>query len=87
MLPPPYRDVWLEWKDADTKEKEAKKSKQNKVSIGGGRGASGVGKGGEERERAQSIHQLLPPPYRDVWLEWKDADTKEKEAKKSKQTK
>ena len=24
----------------------------------------------------QSVHQLLPPPYRDVWLEWLDAEQK-----------
>nr|XP_032812397.1 LOW QUALITY PROTEIN: ATP-dependent RNA helicase DHX29 [Petromyzon marinus] len=24
--------------------------------------------------KGQSIHQLLPPPYRDVWLEWRDAE-------------
>eukprot|EP00057_Strongylocentrotus_purpuratus_P033896 XP_793172.4 PREDICTED: ATP-dependent RNA helicase DHX29 [Strongylocentrotus purpuratus] len=29
--------------------------------------------------KGQSIQQLLPPPYRDVWLEWMDAETKEKE--------
>ncbi|XP_063953335.1 ATP-dependent RNA helicase dhx29-like [Lytechinus pictus] len=29
--------------------------------------------------KGQSIHQLLPPPYRDVWLEWMDAEVKEKE--------
>jgi len=22
----------------------------------------------------QSVYQLLPPPYRDVWLEWADAE-------------
>ena len=50
LLPPPYRDVWLEWRDADTKEKEAKKSKQNNVSIVGGRGVNGVGGGDEGRK-------------------------------------
>ncbi|KAJ8036559.1 ATP-dependent RNA helicase dhx29 [Holothuria leucospilota] len=35
----------------------------------------------------QSIHQLLPPPYRDVWLEWMNADKAAKEAKKSEQNK
>ncbi|PIK57382.1 putative ATP-dependent RNA helicase DHX29 [Apostichopus japonicus] len=35
----------------------------------------------------QSIHQLLPPPYRDVWLEWMTADKEAKEAKKSEQNK
>ncbi|XP_072174284.1 ATP-dependent RNA helicase dhx29-like [Diadema setosum] len=29
--------------------------------------------------RGQSIHQLLPPPYRSVWLEWMDAEAKAKE--------
>ncbi|XP_045750894.1 ATP-dependent RNA helicase DHX29 isoform X4 [Mirounga angustirostris] len=29
--------------------------------------------------KGQSVHQLLPPTYRDVWLEWSDAE-KKKEA-------
>lgn len=24
--------------------------------------------------KGQSVHQLLPPTYRDVWLEWSDAE-------------
>lgn len=35
----------------------------------------------------QSIHQLLPPPYRDVWLEWMNADKKAKDDQKSEQNK
>ncbi|XP_071120000.1 ATP-dependent RNA helicase dhx29-like [Mytilus edulis] len=31
--------------------------------------------------KGQAIHQLLPPPYRDVWLEWQDSEkAKAKEA-------
>jgi len=25
------------------------------------------------------VHQLLPPTYRDVWLEWRDSDQQQKE--------
>ncbi len=35
----------------------------------------------------QRIYQLLPPPYRDVWREWEDADKKHKENKKSEENK
>jgi ATP-dependent RNA helicase DHX29 len=31
LLPPPYRDVWLEWSDAEKKAAEDEKSKENKV--------------------------------------------------------
>ncbi|XP_064594320.1 ATP-dependent RNA helicase DHX29-like [Liolophura sinensis] len=37
--------------------------------------------------KGQSVYQLLPPPYRDVWLEWEGAEKKEKEAKKSEKNK
>lgn len=30
----------------------------------------------------QSVHQLLPPPYRAVWLEWSDAEKKKEELSK-----
>lgn len=30
----------------------------------------------------QSVHQLLPPTYRDVWLEWSDAEKKKEELNK-----
>ncbi|XDV53947.1 hypothetical protein PO909_022338 [Leuciscus waleckii] len=29
--------------------------------------------------KGQSVHQLLPPTYRDVWLEWRDDEQKEEE--------
>ncbi|XP_056288425.1 ATP-dependent RNA helicase DHX29 [Pseudoliparis swirei] len=29
--------------------------------------------------KGQSVHQLLPPTYRDVWLEWRDSDQQQKE--------
>ncbi|XP_029433064.1 ATP-dependent RNA helicase DHX29 [Rhinatrema bivittatum] len=29
--------------------------------------------------KGQSVHQLLPPTYRDVWLEWSDAEKKKQE--------
>ncbi|XP_050977642.1 ATP-dependent RNA helicase DHX29 [Labeo rohita] len=29
--------------------------------------------------KGQSVHQLLPPTYRDVWLEWRDSEQKEEE--------
>ncbi|KAM6157410.1 ATP-dependent RNA helicase DHX29 isoform 2-T2 [Erethizon dorsatum] len=32
--------------------------------------------------KGQSIHQLLPPTYRDVWLEWSDAEKKREELNK-----
>ncbi|XP_067658403.1 ATP-dependent RNA helicase dhx29-like [Haliotis asinina] len=35
----------------------------------------------------QPIHQLLPPPYRDVWLEWRDADNTVKQEAKEKENK
>lgn len=27
----------------------------------------------------QSVHQLLPPTYRDVWLEWRDSEQQQQE--------
>ncbi|XP_016102665.1 ATP-dependent RNA helicase DHX29-like [Sinocyclocheilus grahami] len=33
--------------------------------------------------KGQSVHQLLPPTYRDVWLEWQDGDQKEEEQTRS----
>ncbi|XP_062942685.1 ATP-dependent RNA helicase DHX29 isoform X1 [Cynocephalus volans] len=32
--------------------------------------------------KGQSVHQLLPPTYRDVWLEWSDAEKKREELSK-----
>ncbi|XP_068846548.1 ATP-dependent RNA helicase DHX29 isoform X2 [Capricornis sumatraensis] len=32
--------------------------------------------------KGQSVHQLLPPTYRDVWLEWSDAEKKKEELNK-----
>ncbi|XP_043920360.1 ATP-dependent RNA helicase DHX29 [Protopterus annectens] len=32
--------------------------------------------------KGQSVHQLLPPTYRDVWLEWSDAEKKKEEQNK-----
>ncbi|XP_042660588.1 ATP-dependent RNA helicase DHX29 isoform X2 [Tyto alba] len=29
--------------------------------------------------KGQSVHQLLPPTYRDVWLEWRDIEKKKEE--------
>ncbi|XP_019938004.2 ATP-dependent RNA helicase DHX29 [Paralichthys olivaceus] len=29
--------------------------------------------------KGQSVHQLLPPTYRDVWLEWRDSEQQQKE--------
>uniref|UniRef100_A0A8B9JY29 RNA helicase n=1 Tax=Astyanax mexicanus TaxID=7994 RepID=A0A8B9JY29_ASTMX len=29
--------------------------------------------------KGQSVHQLLPPPYRDVWLEWRDGEQQKEE--------
>lgn len=31
----------------------------------------------------QSVHQLLPPTYRDVWLEWNDVEKKKEEENKT----
>lgn len=28
---------------------------------------------------SQSVHQLLPPTYRDVWLEWRDSEQQQQE--------
>ncbi|XP_051972573.1 ATP-dependent RNA helicase DHX29-like [Xyrauchen texanus] len=33
--------------------------------------------------KGQSVHQLLPPTYRDVWLEWRDSQHKEEEETRS----
>ncbi|XP_043106374.1 ATP-dependent RNA helicase DHX29 isoform X2 [Puntigrus tetrazona] len=33
--------------------------------------------------KGQSVHQLLPPTYRDVWLEWRDGEQKEEEQTRS----
>ncbi|XP_066567712.1 ATP-dependent RNA helicase DHX29 isoform X2 [Amia ocellicauda] len=32
--------------------------------------------------KGQSVHQLLPPTYRDVWLEWQDSEKKRQEQTK-----
>nr|XP_054507733.1 ATP-dependent RNA helicase DHX29 isoform X3 [Agelaius phoeniceus] len=32
--------------------------------------------------KGQSVHQLLPPTYRDVWLEWRDIERKKEEESK-----
>ncbi|XP_051039031.1 ATP-dependent RNA helicase DHX29 [Phodopus roborovskii] len=32
--------------------------------------------------KGQSVHQLLPPTYRDVWLEWSDEEKKKEELNK-----
>uniref|UniRef100_A0A674H593 ATP-dependent RNA helicase DHX29 n=1 Tax=Taeniopygia guttata TaxID=59729 RepID=A0A674H593_TAEGU len=32
--------------------------------------------------KGQSVHQLLPPTYRDVWLEWRDIEKKKEEESK-----
>lgn len=29
--------------------------------------------------KGQSVHQLLPPTYRDVWLEWRDSEQQQQE--------
>jgi ATP-dependent RNA helicase DHX29 len=34
LLPPPYRDVWLEWQDAEDKVRDEVKLQENKVSKG-----------------------------------------------------
>lgn len=31
----------------------------------------------------QSVHQLLPPTYRDVWLEWRDSEQQQQEESRS----
>ncbi|KAG7322878.1 hypothetical protein KOW79_014224 [Hemibagrus wyckioides] len=33
--------------------------------------------------KGQSVHQLLPPPYRDVWLEWRDGEQQQEELTRS----
>ncbi|XP_013861951.1 ATP-dependent RNA helicase Dhx29 isoform X2 [Austrofundulus limnaeus] len=33
--------------------------------------------------KGQSVHQLLPPTYRDVWLEWRDSEQQQQEASRS----
>ncbi|KAI5099549.1 ATP-dependent RNA helicase DHX29 [Silurus meridionalis] len=33
--------------------------------------------------KGQSVHQLLPPPYRDVWLEWRDGEQQREELTRS----
>ncbi|XP_076875887.1 ATP-dependent RNA helicase DHX29 [Brachyhypopomus gauderio] len=33
--------------------------------------------------KGQSVHQLLPPPYRDVWLEWRDSEQHQEEETRS----
>ncbi|GAA6091840.1 ATP-dependent RNA helicase DHX29 [Tachysurus ichikawai] len=33
--------------------------------------------------KGQSVHQLLPPPYRDVWLEWRDGEQQQEERTRS----
>ncbi|XP_068105350.1 ATP-dependent RNA helicase DHX29 isoform X2 [Hyperolius riggenbachi] len=35
-----------------------------------------------ELTKGQSVHQLLPPTYREVWLEWSDAEKNKEENKK-----
>ena len=35
----------------------------------------------------QAVHQLLPPPYRDVWLEWQTAENQKKQEKKTQENK
>ena len=35
----------------------------------------------------QSVHQLLPPPYRAVWLEWLDVENAAKQEAKEKENK
>ncbi|XP_013409135.1 ATP-dependent RNA helicase dhx29 [Lingula anatina] len=32
--------------------------------------------------KGQRVYQLLPPPYRDVWMEWQDAETKQHQERK-----
>ncbi len=71
LLPPPYRDVWLEWQDADNKQKDLLFTISNVKNINLG--------GLPCRWIHRVIYQLLPPPYRDVWLEWQNADNKQKD--------
>ncbi|XP_034047813.1 ATP-dependent RNA helicase DHX29 [Thalassophryne amazonica] len=33
--------------------------------------------------KGQSVHQLLPPTYRDVWLEWRDSEQLQQEEKRT----
>ncbi|XP_043999980.1 ATP-dependent RNA helicase DHX29 isoform X1 [Gambusia affinis] len=33
--------------------------------------------------KGQSVHQLLPPTYRDVWLEWRDGEQQQQEASRT----
>ncbi|XP_077352754.1 ATP-dependent RNA helicase DHX29 isoform X2 [Festucalex cinctus] len=33
--------------------------------------------------KGQSVHQLLPPTYRDVWLEWRDGEQQQQEESRS----
>ena len=33
LLPPPYRDVWLEWQDAEDRAKQETQTEENKVEI------------------------------------------------------
>ncbi|XP_057674377.1 ATP-dependent RNA helicase DHX29 isoform X2 [Corythoichthys intestinalis] len=33
--------------------------------------------------KGQSVHQLLPPTYRDVWLEWRDSEQQQQEETRS----
>uniref|UniRef100_A0A4W4H0F4 RNA helicase n=1 Tax=Electrophorus electricus TaxID=8005 RepID=A0A4W4H0F4_ELEEL len=33
--------------------------------------------------KGQSVQQLLPPPYRDVWLEWRDSEHQQEEETRS----
>ena len=33
LLPPAYRDVWLEWEDAEKKLKDDRKLEENKVNF------------------------------------------------------
>uniref|UniRef100_A0A3Q3FX65 ATP-dependent RNA helicase DHX29 n=1 Tax=Kryptolebias marmoratus TaxID=37003 RepID=A0A3Q3FX65_KRYMA len=33
--------------------------------------------------KGQSVHQLLPPTYRDVWLEWRDNEQQQQEANRT----
>ncbi|KAH9508703.1 ATP-dependent RNA helicase dhx29 [Bulinus truncatus] len=37
--------------------------------------------------KGQPVHQLLPPPYRNIWLEWADEEKKEKDEAKEKENK
>ncbi|XP_038045525.1 ATP-dependent RNA helicase DHX29-like [Patiria miniata] len=37
--------------------------------------------------KTTSIHQLLPPPYKELWLEWRDAENKAKEEIKTEENK